>query len=156
MKIVKKGTTLEQAKKAVKWTKQAGIETRATFILGLPGENTKTIKRTVNFAKELDLDVVNFFTVVLYPGNELYKIAKKEGKILHTQYDQYTSLIDTNSTKLHYLPEGMTEKDLKKAVSWAYHSYYLRPLFLIKKILRIRSIDDIKRYWNALNAIISI
>ena len=156
LKTVKKGTTLEQARKAVKWAKQVGMETRATFILGLPGENAETIKKTVNFAKELDLDVVNFFTVVLYPGNELYQIAKKEGKILHTQYDQYTSLIDTNSTKLHYLPEDMTEEELKKAVSWAYHSYYLRPLFLIKKILRIRSIDDIKRYWNAFNAIISI
>ena len=156
LKRVKKGTTLEQAEKAIRWSKQAGLETRATFILGLPGESIETIKKTVNFAKKLDLDVVNFFTVVLYPGNELYRIAKKEGKILHKQYDQYTSLIDTDSAKLHYLPEGITEKELKKLVSWAYHSYYLRPLFLIKKIKGIRSLDDIKRYWQAFMAVISI
>ena len=156
LKRVKKGTTLEQAEKAVKWSKEAGLETRATFILGLPGENVETIKRTVNFAKKLDLDVVNFFTVVLYPGNELCKIAEKEGKILHKHYDQYTSLIDTDSAKLHYLPEGMEEEELKKLVSWAYHSYYLRPLFLIKKISKIKSLDDIKRYWQAFKAVINI
>jgi len=156
LRSVKKGTTIKQAEKAVRWSKEAGLDVRATFILGLPGENSQTIKETVNFAKRLNLDVVNFFTVVLYPGNELYQIAKREGKILHSDYDQYTSLIDTDSTRLHYLPEGMTESELKRAISWAYHSYYLRPNFLIKQILSIRSFDDIRRYWQAFKAVIKI
>jgi len=77
--IIKKSVTVEQNELGVRLAKKAGLNVRATFVFGLPGETLETIRRTVEFAKRADLDVVNFFTVILFPGNELFSMAKKEG-----------------------------------------------------------------------------
>lgn len=151
---MKKGVTVEDNEKAVKLAKAAGLNVRATFVFGMPGESARSIKKTVNFAKKAKLDVVNFFTVILYPGNELFKIAKKEGKILHSDYEQYTSLIDPEKTHLHYVPEGMSEKELKNAIVQAYRDYYFRPEFVIRQALGVRGIEDINRYWQAFRSLI--
>jgi len=152
--IMKKGVTVGDNEKAVKMAKAAGLNVRATFVFGMPGDTLDSIKKTVDFAKKSELDVVNFFTVMLYPGNELYRIAKREGKILHTDYEHYTSLIDTEETKLHYLPEGIREKELKNAIIEAYRDYYFRPSFIIRQMASIRDMDDINRYWQAFKSLI--
>lgn len=154
--IIKKGVTVEQNEKGIRLAKQAGLNVRATFVFGLPGETLETIKRTVDFAKRMDLDVVNFFTVILFPGNELYAIAKRAGKILHENYDQYTSLIDTEETRLHYVPDGLTETELKNAIVEAYHSYYFRPGYLLGRLMSIRGPEDIGRYWIAFKSLVSM
>ncbi|MDP3789281.1 MAG: radical SAM protein, partial [Candidatus Omnitrophota bacterium] len=135
--VIKKGVTVEKNEQAIRLAKKAGLNVRATFVFGLPGETLESIKRTVEFAKRVKLDVVNFFTVILFPGNELYAIAKQAGKVLHENYDEYTSLIDTEKTRLHYVPEGMTEKELKNAIVEAYRSYYFRPGYMLCQFLSI-------------------
>lgn len=154
--IIKKGVTVEQNEMGIKLAKKAGLNVRATFVFGLPGETLETIKKTVDFAKRMKLDVVNFFTVILFPGNELYSMAKKEGKILHENYDEYTSLIDTEATHLHYVPEGLTEKELKNAIVDAYRKYYFRPGYVLRQLFSIRSAGDISRYWTAFKSLISM
>ncbi len=152
LNIMKKGTTLEQGRAAVKWTKQAGMETRAYFIFGMPGESAETINNTVQFAKSLDLDVVTFYNVTLMPGNELYQIAKREGKILHDDYEHYNPSI-SDETRFAYVPEGMTEEDLIKAIRRAHREYYFRPRYILNKLLSIRSFADMHRYWAGLKLI---
>ena len=97
---MKKGITLEQGENAVKWAKKAGMNVRASFVLGLPGETTKSIRKSIDFAKKLPIDVVTFYTLALYPGNELYEIIKKENKVIHNDYSQYNPIIDVDKTKL--------------------------------------------------------
>lgn len=154
--IIRKGVTVEQNETGIRLAKKAGLNVRATFVFGLPGETLETIRKTVDFAKRMDLDVVNFFTVILFPGNELYSMARKEGKILHENYDEYTSLIDAEETHLHYVPEGLTENDLKNAIVDAYRSYYFRPGYILKQLFSIRSAEDISRYWTAFKSIFSM
>jgi radical SAM superfamily enzyme YgiQ (UPF0313 family) len=156
LKKIKKGTTIEEAWNAVKWSQDAKLSVRATFVLGLPGETEATIKQTVEFAKELNLDFVTFFTLVLYPGNELYEVAKREGEILHDDYTQYTSIIDAEETRLHFIPKGMTEEELKKAIFNAYKKYYLRPRYVLKELFSIRSFTDILRYWSGVKTFLQI
>lgn len=152
--IMKKSITLKQIKDAVHFAKKAKMNIRATFVFGLPGETLDSIKQTVDFAIKLKLDVVTFFTVVLYPGNELFQIANKQGKVLHTNYDEYTSIIDSNITKLHYVPESLTEKELKNAIVGAYRRYYFRFYYILREILTIRSFEDIHRYIKAFFSIL--
>ncbi len=156
LNIIKKGVTVEQNARGIRLAKQAGLNVRATFVFGIPGETLHTMKKTVDFAKKMNLDVVNFFTVILFPGNELYAIAKREGKILHENYDEYTSLIDTEETKLHYVPEGLTEKELKNAIVEAYRSYYFRPNYIMRQLFTIRGPEDISRYWTAFKSLVGM
>jgi len=51
---VRKGTTVEQGRTAFRVVSEAGIQTLAHFILGLPGETPDTILQTIAYAKEID------------------------------------------------------------------------------------------------------
>ncbi|MBU1136561.1 MAG: radical SAM protein [Nanoarchaeota archaeon] len=153
---MRKGITLKQSEQAVEWTKKAGIKARAFIIIGMPGETKESIDDTINFVKKLPLDVVAFYAVMIYPGNELYETIKKQGKLIHEDFSQYSSLIDVENTKLHYVPEGLTEDYVKKSIQRAYKEFYLRPGYIIRQALSIRSITDIKRYWQAFKTILGM
>lgn len=153
---MKKGITIEQSRNAVKWAKEAKLNVRAFFILGFPGENLETINETIKFSKELNIDIASFYTITPYPGNELFQTIKKEGKLKHTNYDNYALLIDMKTTKLAYIPEDITEEQLKKAISRAYKEFFLRPSYIFKQIFTIRSLEDIKRNLKGVKAILKI
>lgn len=76
---VKKGTNLEQIKIAYKLAKEIGLETWAFFMIGLPGENTQTIKNTINFAKKLNPDVAKFHILKPFPEQKFLTNLKHKG-----------------------------------------------------------------------------
>ncbi len=55
LKRVKKGITLDQARRAVALCKKVGMLAHASFMVGLPGESPATLNDTLNFAKELQI-----------------------------------------------------------------------------------------------------
>src|SRR5262249_36349351 len=65
---VRKGTTVEQGRVAIRTVKGAGIQTLAHFILGLPGETPATIRETIAYAKDVDPDWAQFYTATPLPG----------------------------------------------------------------------------------------
>jgi radical SAM superfamily enzyme YgiQ (UPF0313 family) len=65
----------------VKWSNELGIWTGGFFIIGLPGEKPETVRKSIDFAKELDLDFASFFIATPYPGTPLYELAVNEGYI---------------------------------------------------------------------------
>ena len=156
LNVMKKGVTVEQNKNAVIWAKKAGLNVRAYFVLGMPGETPISLRRTIEFAKSLPIDIVTFYTVTLYPGNELYEIVKKQGKILHEDFSQYNPLIDVNKSRLAYLPEAFTEEQLKRMVSKAHKEFYFRPRYIMRQVLSIRSFSDIIRYWRGFKAVLNL
>ena len=78
---IKKGTTVEQGKTAVRLTKKYLGWADCSFMIGVPGENKTTIQETIDFCKELDLAPEVIFFMTPYPGTELYKMALSQGKI---------------------------------------------------------------------------
>ncbi len=72
LKNVSKGTRLEQAERALKWAKEAGIMNWGYFIIGLPGETEATIRETIDFAKALPLDIALFHIAAPYPGTPFF------------------------------------------------------------------------------------
>ena len=46
-----------------------------------------------------------------------------------------------------WLPEGYKSvEELKNMERYAFRKFYLRPSYIFKRIMKIRSIEDIKRY----------
>jgi len=141
---IKKGTTLEQARNAIKWSKQAGIETRGAFMLALPGENSEKANKTIDFARGLDLDYVQFSYTTPYFGTMLHKQCSNEGMLEH-DFSKYSTFEPV------YLPNGYeSRKELEKIFKKAYKMTYLRPKYLYKKFIDIRSFDDVKRLYQGL------
>ena len=63
------GADLDKARRAVALTKEAGIDVRAAYMIGNPGETLATMQETLDFAIELDTEVAIFNIATPFPGN---------------------------------------------------------------------------------------
>jgi anaerobic magnesium-protoporphyrin IX monomethyl ester cyclase len=72
LKQARKGYRKEQAYRALRWSKAAGIKNWGYFIIGLPGETEETIRETIDYAKELPLDIALFHIAAPYPGTPFF------------------------------------------------------------------------------------
>ncbi len=133
-----KGITIDQIKKAFKWAKKAGLKTIASIILFYPGETKTTIQKTLNFVKELDPDLAQFCIATPFPGTEFYDELLKQGLIQESDWSKFDVLNPVFSLN------GFNTLEMKRIWSKAYISFYLRPTYIIKRI--------IKRDWPTLKA----
>lgn len=117
----KKGTKVEQVRKAVEMCRKYGIESVAHIIFGLPGESEETIKETVRKLKEIDPDYANFYILVPYPGTEVFKDYLSKGYISNQDWSKYEALNANIS-----LP-GLPPKRLEELRRKAFLSFYLSP-----------------------------
>ena len=86
---VKKNLRLEEIERAFKLTREAGIKTYGSFMIGNLGESRSTVQDTISFARKIDPDYYGFAIATPYPGSELYYLAKKAG-ILKADFEEYT------------------------------------------------------------------
>jgi anaerobic magnesium-protoporphyrin IX monomethyl ester cyclase len=144
---ITKGQTLDMVRKVVKMTNKAGIGVRGFFMLGLPGETETTMSETIRFAKSLDLKSAVFHITTPFPGTELFKIASDSGELRQdASYDEYMLGF---SEDVPYVPSGLTAQRVKEFQSTAYTEFYFRPSFLLRRVLDIKSLNDIQRYAEA-------
>lgn len=134
-----KGITLEQTRKAVAMTKEAGIKVWGYFIIGLPGETWETVDETIKLSKGLPLDLVNFAVAAPYPGTDFYNLVKSEGWLKSSNWEDY----DQNYSAIVSYPE-MSNKEILKAAKRAYKEWYLRPFSAWRLARGIRSFNDVK------------
>ncbi len=72
LKRVRKGNDPAKARRALEWARQAGIKNWGYFIIGLPGETEATIRQTIDYAKQLPLDIALFHVAAPYPGTPFF------------------------------------------------------------------------------------
>ena len=120
LEMNKKEATVEQARQAVKWCKEAGIKVWGYFMLGMYGDTKETMASTIQIAKTLPFDIVNFSISAPYPGTEWGKIAKLHNWIT----DEHWRAYDQNYSA------QVSQKDcdvqlVKKTQRSAYLQWYL-------------------------------
>lgn len=91
--INRKGANVEQAEQAVKWAKEAGIKVWGYFMLGMLGDNEKTMRATIDFAQKLRVDIANFAVSAPYPGTEWNRISTEQFGLTDGVFDQNYSAI---------------------------------------------------------------
>ena len=70
----------KQIQEACKDARDAGLTTIGYFILGHKTDDYQSIKQTLNFPKELNLDFVLFSLLTPYPGTQIYSYVPNEVK----------------------------------------------------------------------------
>jgi hopanoid biosynthesis associated radical SAM protein HpnJ len=129
LKNIKKGATVERARQFTKDTKKLGLKVHGDFILGLPGESKESIRRTIDFAKELDVETIQVSIAHAYPGTELYDFAKKSGFIVGTE-----RMVDAGGHQVAQIEyPGLPREHVMEMVHKFYDEYYFRP----KAVFRI-------------------
>ena len=68
---------LDDIKRAIQMTREAGIYVCANFMFGLPDDDRQTMQDTLALAKELNCEYTNFYVTMAYPGSQLYQDALK-------------------------------------------------------------------------------
>jgi len=134
LRLINKGTTLQQAKDAIYWTKKAGIECQGAFILGIPGESIRDAQETIAFAKVLNPDVAIFSICRPYPGSKMYNDLKTNNKT-HT-FSHWEKLRDSKKYEPKLIAELSRKNPFYKLVRRAHFSFYLSPVWIIQKIKR--------------------
>jgi len=150
---IPKQITLEQVRRAVKIAREEGLEIAGFFILGLIGDTPSTMQKTIEFAKELDLDITMFNILAPYPGTRLYERIRKEGELLLTKYDDFHH---TAYRGIFIHPEAPSLKEVGNAYRRAYKEFYLRPRYVLKQLTRIRSWSQLSEMYRGVKAILSI
>lgn len=138
---VNKGITLNQIRETVGLTKYVGIQALGFFLIGAPGETKETVKQTVKFAKELDLDYVQFSKLLAKPRTKMWEDFKKQGM------DYWQDWI-SGKTEDKSLPRPWTKLangQIDYLTRWAYIAYHSRIIFLFKSLLKIKSFAELKR-----------
>lgn len=140
LKRIKKDINFEDIKKAVTLTKKAGIRADCFFMVGLPGDNAKSMQRTINFAKRLKPNTANFSMTLPFPGTELYDEISNSGQLFtETKYGLDTGY---NIAAVNYILPHMNKNEIKRYYKKAYQDFYLRPSQIIRMLSDIKSYDE--------------
>ena len=153
---IKKYITPEECKDAVLRAKACGMNVKVSFMFGLPGETGKTIQKTIDFAKTLPADIVNFHIFIPFPGTELFNKINSEGLLLHKNYQHYCQLNLPKYMHLPFVSKGLEENQIRRFSSQAHRSFYLRPSYILSQLRQIRNFSDAYRYWQGFLAIVSL
>jgi anaerobic magnesium-protoporphyrin IX monomethyl ester cyclase len=136
LNTLRKGTKVEQIRKAVADAKAVGLKVTTPFLIGIPGETYKEALQTIEFALELNPDIANFHALTAFPGTHL-----------HDNLDKYGT-VSNDLTKYTYqgasfVPFTMTQQQIHELRQLAFKRFYSRPRFLINRALQIRSWSDL-------------
>jgi len=123
LKNIKKGATVERARQFTKDCHKLGLVVHGDFILGLPGETRETIRNTINFAKDLDVETIQVSVAHAYPGTELHEFAMKNGFMT-----QESKMVDDGGHQMVQVEyPGLPAAEVMEMVHKFYDEYYFRP-----------------------------
>jgi len=85
---IHKGTTIEQDTQALAWCKTLGIKFKASFILGLPGEDMASMEATREWILTNKPDRVDVNTLIPFPGTPLTRKSDYQGSEYDLKFEE--------------------------------------------------------------------
>lgn len=146
---LRKGISPQQARNAVRWAKEAGLHVQTTFMFGIPGETYAEALQTIDFACELGADVASFHAIVPFPGTWLHDHVGELGTVS-------TELQDYTYQGAAFVPRTMTREQIQDLRQRAYRRFYSRPAFLARRLLRLRSVGELKLALRSARTLVSL
>jgi anaerobic magnesium-protoporphyrin IX monomethyl ester cyclase len=128
LKYTNKMITLDAIKDGFSRTKKMGIKTLAYFTIGHPPEKREDVLRTIAFSKELNPDYASFVIIIPYPGLPIYDKANPSPFYLGAN-------------------KNIPLEDLEELRKKGLFEFYTRPQYIARRLIGIRSFDDIKVLW---------
>lgn len=149
LKKYRKGYTKTQIINAFRLAKKAKIKTLATFIVGLPEETREMIEETIKFSRELDPDFVSFNFAVPRFGTELRDKAIKENLVSGN-----IKIMDQSGAEITMGTASVTREEMRKLKRKAVWGFYLRPKYILKRLMSLTSFTELKLNFNNFIALI--
>src|ERR1700736_810502 len=142
LKNIKKGATVERARDFTRDCHKLGLVIHGDFILGLPGETRDTLRKTIEFAKKLDVETIQVSLGHAFPGTEFYEHAKANGLVT------LEGMADAGGHQLpHAVYPGFNRGELVEWVERFYSEYYFRPKAAWRVIRKAFQNNDLPRLY---------
>jgi anaerobic magnesium-protoporphyrin IX monomethyl ester cyclase len=114
-KLIRKNLNLDKVFRAIEQITRAGIVSRGFFMLGFPTETEAEAIQTIEYAKASDLCGATFFTVVYFPGTDLYRLAQSLGYFTSPRFDVLRDYVNVGDGPYDFDLETLTSLK-KKAI----------------------------------------
>ncbi|MEM5814265.1 MAG: radical SAM protein, partial [Candidatus Aenigmatarchaeota archaeon] len=131
---IDKKTTKDMQMEFMENSRKAGLLVNGCFIFGLPSDTKETMRKTLEFAKELNCDTAQFYPLMVYPGTAAYEWAKKNGFITTEDYSKW--LTEDGQMTTTVSRPGLTKEELVAFCDLARKEYYMRAKYILPKALQ--------------------
>ncbi len=143
LQMIRKGITVKQIKDAFKWCKEVGMETSAFFMIGAhPDEAWEDLEKTKELIGEIKPDYITASIAVPYPGTEIRKQMLERNLVFSDDWSTYALY----NIKPPWRTTNFTSGQLLGIQKQMIKNFYMRPDYMIKRVLKIRSFGEMK-YW---------
>lgn len=140
LKKYNKNTKQDSMVNAMKLCRKYKVRTCGTFIIGLPWDTKESIRETIKFAKKLNLDFASFNIATPRIGtnfrNDMITQWRADPKDLNLE----SAKQKTSSWQHHEI----THNDILKLQSYAIRNFYMDPKYLLRRLIKVRSLIELK------------
>ena len=99
--------------------------------------------KTIELAKSLPMDTVQFSGICAYPGSEIYRWASERGYLVPGDWREWVDKNWEQVTVLSY-PE-LDKEEIDRLIDRGLKEFYLRPRQIMRMVVGMRTLDDLRR-----------
>jgi radical SAM superfamily enzyme YgiQ (UPF0313 family) len=144
LEILNKCITIEQARTVFELTRKNKIPILAYFMIGNPSETMKDIYTTFRIIKDLKPDYVHMTILTPFPGTKIYLDGLKSGIIKKDYWREFARNPTPDFVPPHW-DEFFTREELSELLIEGYRKFYIRPLYILKRAVKTRSLSEFKK-----------
>jgi anaerobic magnesium-protoporphyrin IX monomethyl ester cyclase len=124
--LFKKGTKIEQSKRAIDLINNADIVSETSFVLGMPQDTPESISEIVDLAIHYNPDMAFFLAIAPWPYADLYP--KLEKYVATTDYRKY------NLVEPVIKPTNMSLAEVEKELGHAAQKFFMHKFQNLEKL----------------------
>ena len=140
--------TVEQAIKAVKLARAAGIDTNGYFMVGLSSDSEKSMNDTIEFARKIPVDMMKCSIAIAFPGTKMFNNYVDKGLVRSFNWDEYMMYTSKDLFAHEHLEYETIQKYMKKFFRYC---ILFNPRFIMRRI--VRGIKTGEFFWDLYYAI---
>jgi radical SAM superfamily enzyme YgiQ (UPF0313 family) len=132
-----KGIKLQQIRDTIELTKKVGLKIRCFFMWGNPTEDSDSVKETVSFIKDLEIDDISITYFTPYPGSQIWPQINSYGDFDKTWHKM---------SCFHFVfkPHFVDKEYLIKTRKQVFKAFYFRTKIIFSYLTRIESLKQVK------------
>ena len=140
--------TVNQAHKAVRMARAAGIDTNGYYMVGLTGDSEKSMNDTIEFARLMPCDMMKCSISIAFPGTKMFNNYVEKGLVRSFDWDEYIMFTAKDLFAHEKLSFETIQLYMKKFFT---RCILLNPGFIIRRF--IRGIRTGEFFWDLYYAI---
>jgi radical SAM superfamily enzyme YgiQ (UPF0313 family) len=113
-------------------------------MIGSPTETKDDIYATFKVIKMLNPDYVHMTILTPFPGTRIYFDGLKKGIIKRDYWKEFARSPRSDFVPPHW-NEFFTREELNNLLIEGYQKFYVRPSYIFKSVLKVRSLSELKK-----------